>query len=141
MFRVGVQFDKPATSAQASLDRFVFGLIRKKAEAKRPLADAPLPPGAERRVAPRVEIGEAEGLEVVLLPATPRGALSAQKAVAAPTYPTYRVADLSTTGCAFVSDDATLKPGGRLRLRLKGRDIDLELGAKIVHASSIGQAP
>jgi hypothetical protein len=133
VFRVGVQFDKPATAVQASLDRFVFGLIRRKAEAKRPIADASQPPGAERRVAPRVEIGEAEGLEVALLPTAPRGALSVQKVSVAPTC---RVADLSTTGCAFLSDDGTLKPGGRLRLRLKGRDVDVELGAKIVHVSA-----
>ena len=73
-------------------------------------------------------------VQVALLPMAPLGALSAQKAAIAPRC---RVADLSTTGCAFLSDDGTLKAGGRLRLRLKGPNVDVELGAKIVHVSPV----
>lgn len=129
MLRVGVQFEKPATAVQASLDRFVFGLLRRKAEARR-LTEAQ--PGTERRIAPRVEVGDADGLVIALLPMTPRGVLAPAKPEAAPSC---TLTDLSTTGCAFLCADLTVKTGARLRLRLKGREIDVELGAKVVHVS------
>jgi hypothetical protein len=130
MARLGVQFQKPPPAVQASLDRVVFALIRRKTEAKRPLQSGAPAPGAERRLAPRVEISEGDRLGVVLLPHRPLGALSGAKPAPAPSL---TLLDISTTGCAFrCPDPCTYKPGQMIKLRLKGADLDVELVAKIV---------
>jgi hypothetical protein len=140
MARLGVQFQKPPPAIQASLDRVVFALMRRKSEAKRPLQseegrrEAPKggapAPGAERRLAPRVEVSEGDRLSVALRPDRPLGALSAAKP---PPGPSLTLLDISTTGCALsCPDPCTLKTGQLIKLRLKGADLDVELTGKIV---------
>ncbi len=127
MARLGVQFQKPPPAVQASLDRFVFALIRRKAEAKRRLQG-----GAERRLAPRVEISDGDRLTVTLVPDRPLGALSSAKPQ--PPGPALRLIDLSTTGCALgCADPSPLKAGQIVRLRLRGAELDVELVAKILY--------
>jgi hypothetical protein len=134
MARIGVQFEKPPSAVQAVLDRFVFGLIRKKAQAKRPLG-AGDDRQDERRLAPRVELGAAEEVVATVLPP--------QRSVFAPKVPTaavasYKLLDLSTTGCAFgCPDPPPFKPGEKVRLRLKSKEIDVEIGGKIVHVHTL----
>lgn len=132
--RVGVRFERPPTAKQTVLDRYVFALMKKRANAKRPLGQSPT--GAERRMAPRVEINPGDQLEVVLLPARPLGALSRLKAAEEKGTP-LEIFDLSTTGCCLLCPDpAPVKRGDVVRLQLNGEDLDLELQAKVIHTGS-----
>jgi hypothetical protein len=128
---VGVRFERPPTAKQAVLDRYVFALMKRRAAAKRPLGQTP--PGSERRMAPRVEIGPNDKLEVVLLPARPLGALSRLKAAEEKGTP-LDLFDISTTGCCLVCPDpAPMNRGDLIRLQLTGEDLDLELQAKVMN--------
>ena len=128
MVRLGVQFQKPPPAVQASLDRVVFALIRRKTEAKRPLQETS---GSERRLAPRVELGEGDRLGVALLPDRPRGALSTAKSAPAPSL---SLLDISTTGCALgCADPSPFQPGQLLRLRIQGAELDIEVVAKVLY--------
>jgi c-di-GMP-binding flagellar brake protein YcgR len=129
VIRVGVRFEKVPSAARAQLDRYVFAQIQKRARARRPLDETP---GAERRLAPRVDIPESEQLVVLLLPSVPIGALAARQAQPPP--PSFRIHDISTTGLCFVaSDPAVAQPKQLIRLRLKGKDLDVELQAKVIY--------
>lgn len=135
--RVGVRFERPPAAKQAVLDRYVFGLMKKRARAKRPLGQSPT--GAERRLAPRVEIGPAEMLALTLLPTRPLGALSRLQGKADPPGTPVQMLDLSTTGCSFLcADSAAVKRGGQVRLQLKSDEMDLELLGKVIHLQPAG---
>jgi c-di-GMP-binding flagellar brake protein YcgR len=127
LVRAGVRFERVPTADQAQLDRYVFGLMQRKARAR------PTAPGSERRLAPRVDIEPAEGLTVTLMPSRPLGALARRSddAAAAPAA-RWQVRDLSTTGCAFMCPEG-ITAGQTVRVRLQTRDMALELSAKVIH--------
>jgi hypothetical protein len=129
MLRIGVRFERMSSGERVALDRYVFAMMKRKASARN------LSGGPERRVAPRVEIAEAEDLTAVLLPSRPLGALARSTAEEAAKPPTrFKISDISTTGCSFscVEQDA---PGRKqvLNLRLEGEGISVELAAKVIN--------
>jgi len=143
LVRAGVRFDKVPRPVQSELDRFVFAAMARKARAKAAV------PGAERRLAPRVEMGQRENLHAEILPDRPLGALSGRTADGAPPlYPgaprqgredrraRFKVFDISTTGCSFYCALTTCQRGQLMRLRLVGEGLDVELAAKVVHLLS-----
>jgi len=128
--RVGIKFLRPASAMQASLDRYVFALMRRKARDSEERGE-----GAERRLAPRVELEEADGLLLMVLPATPEGVLGrvAQKGEQGPVF---QVCDISTTGGCFISEGTTFTHGEQIRIRLQGEELNIELQAKVVYCRS-----
>jgi c-di-GMP-binding flagellar brake protein YcgR len=135
--RVGVRFDKVPRGVQSQLDHFVFALMKKKAQARA----RDTHPGAERRLAPRVEIGPAEKLYVEHLPDRPLGALASRAAAGQDQGPRFKVVDISTTGLALLCDEpGRFKPRQKVRLRLVGEDLTgsgavaLEVPAVVIHA-------
>ena len=127
--RVGVRFERMSSGERVALDRYVFAMMTRKAAARN------LSGGPERRVAPRVEIAEAEDLTAVLLPSRPLGALARSTAVEPAEPPKqFKISDISTTGCSFscVEQDAPARKQV-LNLRLEGEGISLELAAKVIN--------
>jgi c-di-GMP-binding flagellar brake protein YcgR len=122
--RVGVRFEKVSSAARAGLDRFVFALMKRKANARAPQH--------ERRLAPRVEIVN-EKLYAELLPDQLRGALLGTNK--SKDNPRFRMYDISTTGCSFLCvESGRFKPRQMIRLRLVGEGLDVEVQAKVIHA-------
>jgi c-di-GMP-binding flagellar brake protein YcgR len=135
--RVGVRFDSVPRGVQSQLDYFVFALMKKKAQARA----RDTHPGAERRMAPRVEIGPAEKLYVEHLPDRPLGVLAGRAAAGQDQGPRFKVVDISTTGLAFLcNEQGRFAPRQKVRLRLVGEDltgsgaVDLEIRAAVIHS-------
>lgn len=139
--RVGVRFDKPSGASQAALDRYVFAQLARRARAKRPLDDTG--GGAERRLAPRLELMGNEKLTVTLIPARPVSALASKLGRDNVTPPavdldgpprSFAMCDLSTSGCSFFCGEPwLLRPKQRLRLRIAGPELDIEVDARVIH--------
>ena len=118
-----------------SLDRFFFKLMRKKAAATAAREGT----GAERRLAPRVELDASDGLSLSVLPAAPAGVLGRANRTEE-TGPTFQVSDISTTGGCFIAqdlEDLELATGETIRIRLQGEELDIELKAKVVYSQVI----
>lgn len=128
--RVGVRFVEVSPADQANLDGHVFALMGKKNRARRPV-NTPSSGSSkrERRIAPRVDMGPADDIELTLLPTRPRGALAEKS-----TELSCDLHDISTTGCSFLCPDPTgIQLKALIRIRLKGDDLDLELKARVIH--------
>jgi len=113
---------------QASLDRYVFALMRRKARASAEGSGE----GADRRLAPRVGLESSDGLLLMLLPAAPEGVLGRVNREEE-SGPTFEVCDISTTGGCFICEDVEFHSGEKIRIRLQGEELSIELQAKVVY--------
>lgn len=127
--RVGIKFIRPPSAMQASLDRYVFALMRRKARASAERGEK----GSERRLAPRVELDSSDGLLLTLLPLAPEGVLgraSREEEKGA----TFVVCDVSTTGGCFLSQEMAFDSGAQIRIQLEAEELNIELLAKVVYS-------
>ncbi len=129
--RVGIKFLRPPSAMQASLDRYVFALMRRKARASAALGGE----GSERRLSPRVELETSDQLLLTLLPSMPKGVLGKVDQVDEPGL-TFQVSDISTTGGCFICHDVALSNGEQIRIRLEAEELSIELQAKVVYSKS-----
>jgi hypothetical protein len=137
--RVGIRFDRVPPATQAVLDRYVYPLMQRKARARRPLQS---PTGADRRLAPRVELDPSEGFRITMLPPRPLGAFAKAAAVpGAPEVASCVVCDLSTTGCAFLCPSGKLELGQLVTVKLEGRDLSIEVQARVMNLSEVPVIP
>lgn len=127
--RVGIKFLRPSSAMQASLDRYVFALMRRKAKASAERGEE----GSERRLAPRVELESSDGLLLTLLPLGPGGVLG-RTSREEETAPTFVVCDVSTTGGCFIGQGTAFDSGAQIRIRLEGEELNIELQAKVVYS-------